>query len=145
VVHRAGGEYAHIPTTGTDKNVSRCGTISSARKYPESSPLRKTIARGSELPGIKGESPELPSSVSDLRLSGCDINSDHFQVFAGGFESLLGFMVRNKSGVIIKCHIPFPAQAVKDDQQTLAARDLQSIWFKRSPLTKYRADVIAGT
>jgi hypothetical protein len=53
-----------------------------------------------------------------LRLSGCNIKSDHIQVVAGGFERLLGIMVRNKSGVIIKGRIAFPAQAVKDDQQT---------------------------
>ena len=54
---------------------------------------------------------------SDLRLSGRDINSDHIQVVAGGFESLLGIMVRNKSGVIIKGCIAFPAETIKDDQQ----------------------------
>ena len=54
----------------------------------------------------------------DLRLSGCDISSDHIQVVAGRFECLLGIVVRNKSGVIIKRHIAFPAQAIKDDQQT---------------------------
>ena len=75
------------------------------------------MVRGSEPPGIKGERPELPSSVSDLRLSGRDISSDHIQVVAGGFESLLGFMVRNKSAIIIKGHIALPAEAIKDDQQ----------------------------
>ena len=54
----------------------------------------------------------------ELRLSGCDINSDHLQVVAGRFESLLGIMLRNKSGVIIKRHIAFPAQTIKDNQQT---------------------------
>ena|SRR3984893_2710831 len=54
---------------------------------------------------------------SDLRRSGRDINSDHIQVVAGGFESLLGIMVRNKSGVIIKGCIAFPAETIKDDQQ----------------------------
>jgi hypothetical protein len=53
----------------------------------------------------------------DLRLSGCDINSDHVQVVAGGFESLLGIMVRNKSSVIIKGCIALPAETIKDDQQ----------------------------
>jgi hypothetical protein len=81
--------------------------------------LRKIIARGSELAAIKGERPEFPSSVSDSRLSGRDLGSDYIQVLGGGFESLLGFMVRNKSAVIIKDHIAFPAQAVKDDQQTV--------------------------
>jgi hypothetical protein len=52
------------------------------------------------------------------RLSGRDISWDHIQVVASGFERSLGIMVRNKSGVIIKSHIAFPAQAVKDDQQT---------------------------
>ena len=55
---------------------------------------------------------------SDLRLSGCNISSDHIQVVAGRFESLFGITVRNKSGVIVKGHIAFPAQTVKDDQQT---------------------------
>jgi len=50
-------------------------------------------------------------------LSVCDINSDHVQVVVGGFESLLGIMVRNKSGVIIKCCIALPAETIKDDQQ----------------------------
>ncbi len=59
-----------------------------------------------------------PPSVLDSRLSCCDISSDHIQVVAGGFERLLGFVVRNKSGVVVKGHIAFPAQAVKDDQQT---------------------------
>jgi hypothetical protein len=54
---------------------------------------------------------------SDLRLSGCNINSDYVQVVAGGFESLLGIMVRNKSGVIIKGYIALPAETIKDDQQ----------------------------
>src|SRR5580692_6756949 len=78
-----------------------------ARKYPESSPLRKTIVREVKLPGIKGERPEFPSSVLDSRLSGRNISSDHIQAVAGGFESLLGFVVRNKSGVVIKGYIVF--------------------------------------
>jgi hypothetical protein len=53
--------------------------------------------------------PSFPSSVSDSRLSRRDIGSDHIQVVAGGFESLLGIMVRNKSGVIIKRNIALPA------------------------------------
>lgn len=59
----------------------------------------------------------LPPSVSDSRLSGDDISSDDLQVVAGGLERLLGFMVRNKSRVIIKGCIALPAQAVKDHQQ----------------------------
>ena len=57
-------------------------------------------------------------SVFDSRLSGDDISSDHIQVVAGAFESLLGIMVRNKSGVIIKGCIALPAETIKDDQQT---------------------------
>ena len=53
----------------------------------------------------------------DLRLSGCDINSDNIQVVAGGFKSLLSIMVRHKSGVIIKGCIAFPAKTIKDGQQ----------------------------
>jgi hypothetical protein len=53
----------------------------------------------------------------DLTLSGCDINSDHIRVVAGGFKSLLGIMVRHKSGVIIKGCIALPAETIKDDQQ----------------------------
>ena len=52
-----------------------------------------------------------------LRLSGSDISSDHVQAVAGGFESLLGIMARNKSGVIIKGCIALPAETIKDDQQ----------------------------
>ena len=55
---------------------------------------------------------------TDLRLSVCNISSDHVQVVAGGFESLLGVMVRNKSGVIIKGCVALPAETIKDDQQT---------------------------
>lgn len=54
----------------------------------------------------------------DLRLSVCNISSDHVQVFAGGFESLLGVTVRNKSGVIVKSCIALPTETIKDDQQT---------------------------
>ena len=54
----------------------------------------------------------------DLRLSVSNISSDHVQVFAGGFESLLGVTVRNRSGVIIKGCIALPAETIKDDQQT---------------------------
>src|ERR1700730_16239920 len=54
---------------------------------------------------------------SDLRRSGRNINSDHVQVVAGGFESLLGIMVRNKSSVIIKGCIALAAETIKDDQQ----------------------------
>ena len=57
-------------------------------------------------------------SVSDSRLSGDDISSDHIQIVVGGFESLLGIMVRNKSGVIIKGHIALPAETIKDSEQT---------------------------
>ena len=56
--------------------------------------------------------------VSDSRLSGDDISSDHVQVVTGGFERLLGIMVRNKSGVIIKGHIALPAETIKDGEQT---------------------------
>jgi hypothetical protein len=52
-------------------------------------------------------------SVSDSRLSSCDISSDHIQVVAGRFERLLGVMVRHEPGVIVKGHIAFPAQAVR--------------------------------
>src|SRR5260370_40909438 len=51
-------------------------------------------------------------------LSGSDVNSDHLQVVPGGFESLLGVMVGNKSGVIIKGCIALAAETIKDDQQT---------------------------
>jgi hypothetical protein len=56
-------------------------------------------------------------SGSDLRLSGSNISSDHIQVPTCGFESMLGIMARNKSGVIIKGCIAFPAETIKDDQQ----------------------------
>jgi hypothetical protein len=56
---------------------------------------------------------------SDLRLSGCNINSDHVQVVAGGFERLLGIMVRNKSYVIIKGCIALSAETIKDDVATV--------------------------
>jgi hypothetical protein len=51
-------------------------------------------------------------------LSGCNVSSDHVQVVASGFESLLGIMARNKSGVIIQGCIALPAQTIKDNQQT---------------------------
>jgi hypothetical protein len=57
-------------------------------------------------------------SVSDSRLSGDDISSDHIQIVVGGFESLLGIMVRNKSGVIIKGRIALPAETIKEHQET---------------------------
>src|SRR5271169_1768406 len=61
---------------------------------------------------------DLPlNPFSDSGFSGCDINSDHIQVVAGGFESLLSIMVRNKSGVIIKGCIALPAEPIKDDQE----------------------------
>jgi predicted transposase YbfD/YdcC len=60
------------------------------------------------------KSEELPLSVSDSRLSGRDIGSDHVQVLPRGFERLLGIMVRNKPGVIIKGHIALPAETIKD-------------------------------
>src|SRR5208337_177537 len=60
----------------------------------------------------------LDSGGSGLTLSVCDISADHVQVVAGGFECLLGIMVRNKPGVIIKRHIAFPTEAIKDSQQT---------------------------
>jgi hypothetical protein len=53
-----------------------------------------------------------------LRRSGSDIKSNHIQVVAGGFESLLGIMVRNKSGVIIKGCVALPAETITDNQQT---------------------------
>ena len=55
---------------------------------------------------------------SDLRPSGCNVSSDHVQVVAGGFESLLGIVVGNKSGVIIKGCIALPAETIKDNKQT---------------------------
>jgi hypothetical protein len=57
-------------------------------------------------------------SVSDSRPSGLNIGSDHSQVVARGFERLLGIMVRNKPGVIIKGHIALSAETIKDSQQT---------------------------
>jgi len=57
-------------------------------------------------------------SVSDSRPSGLNIGPDHVQVVAGGFERLLGIMVRNKPAVIIKSHIALPAETIKDGQQT---------------------------
>jgi hypothetical protein len=54
-----------------------------------------------------------PLPDSGLTLSICDISSDHVQVVAGGFERLLGIMVRNKPGVIIKGHIALPARRSK--------------------------------
>ena len=52
-----------------------------------------------------GREGQTPVSVSDLRLSICDVSSDHLQIVAGGFERLFGIMVRNKPGVIVKSHI----------------------------------------
>ena len=52
--------------------------------------------------------------ASDSGLSGCDVSPDHIQVVAGGFERLLGIMVRNKSGVIIKGCIALSAKTIKD-------------------------------
>ncbi|SRR5712692_8369217 len=60
---------------------------------------------------------ELPLSVSDSRLSSRDIGSDHVQVVAGGFECLLGIVMRNKPGVVIKGHIALPTETIKDGQQ----------------------------
>jgi hypothetical protein len=60
----------------------------------------------------------IPSSVYDSRLSGRNISSDHSQVVGAGFESLLGIMVRNKSGVVIERGITLPAQTIKYNQQT---------------------------
>jgi hypothetical protein len=57
-------------------------------------------------------------SVSDSRVSGLNIGSDHSQVVARGFEGLLGIMVRNKPGVIIKGLIALSAETIKDSQQT---------------------------
>jgi hypothetical protein len=51
---------------------------------------------------------------TDSRFSGDDISSDNIHVIAGGFESLLGIMVRNKSGVIIKGCIPLPAETITE-------------------------------
>jgi hypothetical protein len=65
-----------------------------------------------------GREGQTPVSVSDLRLSICDISSDHLQIVAGGFERLFGIMVRNKPGVIVKSHIVLPPETIKDDQQT---------------------------
>src|SRR6266567_8626631 len=48
----------------------------------------------------------------------CWRSSHDIQVVAGRFERLLGIMVRNKSGVIIKGCIALPAETIKDDQQT---------------------------
>ncbi len=59
-----------------------------------------------------------PAGVSDSRLSAYDISSDHIQIIAGGFERLLGIVVRNKPGVVIEGHIALPAETIKDDQQT---------------------------
>jgi len=57
------------------------------------------------------------AALATLRLSCTDVSADHTQVVAGGFEGLLGFMVRNKSGVVIQRNIPLPPQSVKHGQQ----------------------------
>jgi hypothetical protein len=44
--------------------------------------------------------------------------SDHIQIVGGGFERLLGVMMRNKSGVVIKGDVALPAETIKGSQQT---------------------------
>jgi hypothetical protein len=72
----------------------------------------------------------------DLRLSGRNINSDHVQVVASA-RALLGIMVRNKSGVIIKGCIALAAGTIKDDEQPssfLSMRDrTKSMMAMRCP------------
>jgi len=103
-------------------NLTRCRCVSRldrrrTRPLPEELVGGKFVAldrhQGDEgLRNVRG------LSVSDSRLSGDDISSHHVQVVGGGFERLLGIMVRNKSGVFIKGHIALPAKTIKDSEQT---------------------------
>lgn len=89
------------------------------REEPHNRPKQRESPEPLSLPieSTERKSPEISSLVSDSRFSGDDISSDHIQVVAGGFERLLGIMVRHKSGVIIKSCIALPAETIKDDQQ----------------------------
>ena len=53
-----------------------------------------------------------------LRFPACDVSANHIQVLAGGFEGLLGIVVRNKSGIVIEGQISLPPKTIKDGQQT---------------------------
>lgn len=55
----------------------------------------------------------LVGSQNESRLSSIDVTADYCQVITGGFESLLGVVVRNKTSVIIKCHITLPTETVE--------------------------------
>ena len=71
-------------------------------------------------PSISGRDPSRlreRRAVFDLKLSGCDISSDHIQVVACGFESLFGIVLRNKSRVVIEDQIALPAKTIKHCQQ----------------------------
>ena len=57
------------------------------------------------------------AALATSRLSCSDVSADYIQVVAGSLEGSLGFMVRNKSGVVIQGHIPLPSEAVKHGQQ----------------------------
>jgi hypothetical protein len=52
-----------------------------------------------------------------LRLSVCDLSSDHIQVVGSGFKRDLSVTMGNKACVVIKSHIAFPPQAIKNNQQ----------------------------
>ncbi len=48
------------------------------------------------------------------RFSSIDVGADYCQIVASDFERLLSVVVRNESGVVIKCHISLPPETVKD-------------------------------
>jgi hypothetical protein len=52
-----------------------------------------------------------------LRLSVYDVRSDHSQVVGSGFKRDLSVTMGNKACVIIKGHVAFPPQAIKNNQQ----------------------------
>src|SRR3989442_9486 len=53
-----------------------------------------------------------------LRFPACNVSGNPIQVLAGGFEGLLGIVVRNKSGIVIEGQISLPPKTIKDGQQT---------------------------
>jgi hypothetical protein len=51
------------------------------------------------------------------KFSRSDVDADDTQIVASGFERLLSVVVRNESGVVIKCHISLPPETVEDCQK----------------------------
>jgi hypothetical protein len=58
-----------------------------------------------------------PNATNDSRFSCHDVGANDLYELAGGFEGLLGFVMRNESGVVIQSHIPLSAETVEDGQQ----------------------------